>query len=154
LVLQSLSETQQEVGASFKAVDGVGRGDLQATGHDVDVELAQTGAVDLAGFLGIAAEGARLEHFETGDGEALAAAVDFARLLALVLPFCASAGIEQDGDKEEVDEAAGALLVVDGRGPRGHELVDARAAANLEVLPAAMGRDGGVVGGVVALAQG
>jgi hypothetical protein len=137
LVLQSLSETQQEVGASFKAVDGVGRGDLQATGHDIDVELAQTGAVDLAGFLGVAAEGARLEHFETGDGEALTAAVDFARLLALVLPFCASASVEQDGDKEEVNE-----------------LVDARAAANLEVLPAAMGRDGGVVGGVVALAQG
>jgi hypothetical protein len=154
LVLQRLGESDEQVRAALEAVDGIRLVGLQTAGYDGQVQLLQTGAVDLAGLLGVAAEGAGLKHLETGDCKALAAPVDLARLLALVLPFGAGAGVEEHRHDEQVDQTAGALRVVDGGRPRGHELVDARAAADLEVLPAAVGRDGGVVGGVVSLLRG
>lgn len=151
LVLQCLGKSNEQARSSLEAVDGIRLVHLQAARHDGEVQLLQTGAVDLAGLPGVAAEGAGLEHLETGDGKAFAAAVDLARLLALVLPLGAGAGIEQDGHEEEVEQAACALRVVDSGRPRRHQLVDSRAAADLKVLPAAVGRDLGVVGGVVSL---
>ena len=130
LVLERFCETQQQASAT-----------LEATRHCCDVELLQPRTVDLVGFFGIAAESAGLEHLQTGDGETLATAVDLARLLALVLPLGACTCIEEDGDEEEIYEAASALLVVDGRRPCCHELIDARAATNIKVLPAAVRRN-------------
>lgn len=154
MVLQCLGESDKQVCSSLEAVNGVRLVGLEAAGHDGEVELSQTSAVDLAGLLGVAAESAGLEHLETGYGKALAATVDLARLLALVLPSRSSAGVEENRDEKEVEQTAGALRVVDSRRPRGHQLVDSRAAADLEVLPAAVGRDCGVVGGVVSLLGG
>lgn len=150
-VLQRAAQPHQQPGPPLQAVDGVVVADLQPAGDARDVQPAQPRAVDLARRGGVAAEQAGLEHLQAGDGEALAAAVDLAGLGAAVAPLGAGARVEQDGDEEEVDEAAGALLGVDGGGPRGHELVDAGAAADVEVLPAAVGRDGGVVRRVVSL---
>jgi hypothetical protein len=151
LVLQRLGETEKEVGATLEAVNGVCVGDLQATCHGCNVQLPQSRTVDLTGLLGVAAECAGLEHLETGYGETLAAAVDLARLLALVLPLGSSAGVEEDGDEEQVQQATCPLLVVDSGRPRGHELVDSRSATHVEVLPPTVRGDGGVVRRIVAL---
>lgn len=151
LVLKRVGKPQQETGAPFEAVQGVLAGHLQAASHDSRVELPETCAVHLAGLSRVAAEDAGLEHLQTGDGKPLASAVDSARLLALVLPLGAGACVEEDGDEEQVEQATGALLVVDRGRPRGHELVDSRAAADVKVLPAAVGGDRGVVGRIVAL---
>lgn len=141
LVLERFCETQQQASATLKAIDWVCGVDLQATRHCCDIELLQPRTVDLVGFFGVAAESAGLEHLQTGDGETLATAIDLARLLALVLPLGACTCIEEDGDEEEIYEAASALLVVDGRRPCCHELIDARAATNIKVLPAAVRRN-------------
>ena len=154
MVLQRFSEAEEQTGATLEAVNWVRRRHLQTTRYCGDVQLLQPRTVHLEGLSGVAAEGAGLEHLQAGHGEALAAAVDSARLLALVLPLGAGASVEQDGNEEQVEQAARALLVVDGRGPRGHELVNSRAAANVKVLPSAVGRDCGVVGGIVALDRG
>lgn len=126
-------------------------GHLEAACHGLDVQFPEARAVDLAWFLGRAAEETGLEHLQTGNGEALASPVDFARLLAPVGPFRAGAGIEQDGNHEEIDQTTGTLLVVDTRGPRLHELIDARSASHVKVLPPAVWGDGGVVGRIVTL---
>ena len=55
-------------------------------------------AVNLTWLALIAAKQASLEHFETGDGEPFASAVDLARLFATILPFCSSASVKEDGD--------------------------------------------------------
>jgi hypothetical protein len=99
----------------------------------------------------IAAKHSGFEHLEGSDGQAFTAFVEASALFGFVAPFCAGAGVEQDGEEKEVDEAAGAFLVVDTEGPEGEQLVDARAATDLKVLPAAVRRDGVVVGGKVSL---
>jgi hypothetical protein len=154
LVLERVAEPQQQTCASLEAVDGVAVRDLQAARHHADIEPLQAGAVDLAGLPRVAAEAARLEHLETGNGEALATAVDLARLLALVTPLGAGAGVEQHRHQEQVEQAARAFLVVDRGRPRRHQLVDARAAANIKVLPAAVGRNARIVGRIVSLLGG
>jgi hypothetical protein len=60
-----------------------------------------------------------------------------------VRPIGPSTGIEQHRDEEEIEQTAGDLEVVDGRGlgaPGGDEMCDP-GPASVEVAPAAVGRD-------------
>lgn len=91
------------------------------------------------------------EHLQTGDGETLGATVNATVLLALVAPLGSGSGVEEDADEEEVYEAAAALGGVDFVGPGGEELGDAVAAADAEMLVAAVARDGGEWSIVVSL---
>ena len=149
-VAQRLAEPLEEPGPAVQPRQRVARRHLEALGQLLDADLPERGAVDLVRLLRVGAEHAGLEHLEARDGQPFAAPVRAARLLGLVGPLGAGAGVEQHGEEEEVEEAAGALLVVDAQGPQRQQLVDAGAAADLEVLPAAVGGDGVVVGRVVA----
>lgn len=102
-ILQGIGESQQQGSATLEAIEWVGVGNLQAAGHGGNIELPEACTVDLAGLGRMGAEDTRLEHFQAGDGKPLAAAIDSARLLALVLPFCSGACVQEDRDQEEVD---------------------------------------------------
>jgi hypothetical protein len=125
--------------------------DLKAFGHCVDVQLPEALAIDLARLGRVAAEGAGLEHLQARNCKTFGPSVDSARLLALVLPGCASTGIEEDGDEEKIDQSATPFLGVDGAGPGRHQLIDSRSSANFEVLPSTVGWDRRVVRVIVAL---
>lgn len=99
----------------------------------------------------VAAEPAGLEHLQTRDGQPLAATVHTTVRLALVGPAVAGTGIEQDGDHEEVEQASALLGAVASGAPGLLELGDAVPAADVEVLPAAVGRDAGQVFGEISL---
>jgi hypothetical protein len=117
LVLQSVAEFHEQPTAALQAINGVAVRDLQAAGQRLDVEPPQAATVDLAGLVGVATKKSRLEHLQTSHSKALTPAIETARLFAAVLPLCTRAGVEKHGDEEEINETAGALLVVDCHGP-------------------------------------
>ena len=63
---------------------------------------------------GVAREEAAVEHLEARDAEPLRARVALARARLRVCPRVARAGVEEDGDDAEVDEASADLLRVWG----------------------------------------
>lgn len=92
---------------------------------------------------------------QAGHGDAFAPFVDLACPGLSVAPMIACTSIQQDRDEEEVDQATGQLGVVTPiLLPLFQCISDARDAAGLEVLPAAVGRDGvEAVGAVVTLSE-
>lgn len=84
-----------------------------------------------------------LEHLQTGNSDTLRSSIHPSILLALVAPLGASAGVEENTDEEQVDQASAALGVVDFLGPRGEELGNAIPATHAEVLVPAVARDAG-----------
>ena len=126
---------------------------LHALGEHIHRDLLQAGAIHLTRFSGVAAEQTRLEHFQRGDGQPLAARKDLAGFLGPVGPRGASTSVQENGDNKEVDETARAFLRIDGAGPRLQQLVDTGAAAHIKVLPAAVRGDRLIVGRIVSLSR-
>lgn len=110
-------------------------------------------SIDLAGLRGVTAKKATLEHFQGRHGQTFTAGENAAGFLGFVGPLGASAGIEENGDDEKIDQATGSFLSIDGAGPGLQQLVDTGSATHVKVLPAAMGGDRVVVGSVVSLFQ-
>lgn len=151
LVLKSISQPHKKAGATLEAINWILLGHLQATSHHLHVQFSEATAVNLASLRGVGAEHASLEHLQAGDSEALTPSVDPPGLLALVLPLCSCASVEENGYDEQVDQAASTLLHIDRRRPRRHELVDSRSTADVKVLPSAVRRNACVVRRIVTL---
>ncbi len=90
----------------------------------------------------------RLEHIQGCDGNAFGPPVDSPVLHALVLPFCASTGIQQHADQEQVEHPLALLRVVDLLGPRRQKVGNPVAPTDAKVLVSAVSgdaREGGIV---------
>lgn len=81
-----------------------------------------------------------LEHVQGCNGNALGSLVDSPVLHALVLPFCASTGIQQDADQEKVKYPLALLRVVNIL-PRRQKVGDPVAPTDTKVLVPAVSRD-------------
>ena len=113
--------------------------------------MLQALSIDLMRLAGIAAESTRLEHLQARNCQSFTSAVCPSILFALVGPCGSGARVQQDRDEEQVEEPAAALRGVNRTGPRGEQITDAIAAADVEMLPAAVGRDTCIIGSKVAL---
>ena len=153
LVLQCVTQSHEKTRAPFQTIDDVGISDLESSRKDTDVEPFQACAIDLARLVGVAAESSSLEHLQAGYRQSLTPAVNLARLFAAVLPLCACASVQKYGNEEKVHQATRSLLIIDGRRPRGHQLIDTRPATHIEMLPPAVGGNGSVVRCIVALVK-
>jgi hypothetical protein len=99
----------------------------------------------------MAAEHAALEHLQAGNCQALAASICTPVLLAFVRPRITSTGIEENGNQEEIQQAAAELRMVSGLTPALEQLGNAVSTTNVEVLPAAVRRNRGIVWSKVTL---
>lgn len=75
-----------------------------------------------------------LEHIQGRNSNPLRPPIDPAVLRALVAPFCAGAGIQQDANQEQVHHTLAFLRVIDILGPGRHKVGDPVPAADSEVL--------------------
>lgn len=150
-IVQGISQPNQQTSSTLEARNWVLRGNLKALCHALDSQSSESISVDLAGLASMAAEHAVLEHLQAGDGQALAASICAPILRALVGPGSSSAGIEEDRDQEEVEQAAAELRLIGALSPACEQGRDAVTATDIEVLPAAMGRDRRIVGSKVSL---
>jgi hypothetical protein len=146
-----MSQPDQQVGPPLQAFDWVLWRDPQALRHGRRSQRLETSGIDLERLLRLAAKDTSLEHLQAGDGEALAASVAPAVLLARVRPLCAGAGVEEHGDEEEVDQAARLLLGVDLVEPRCDQYRHPLGATHVKVLPTAVWRDVVVIWSKIAL---
>ncbi len=81
-----------------------------------------------------------LEHVQGCNGNTLGPSVDSPVLYALVLPFRASTGIQQDADQEKVNHALALFCVVNIL-PRRQEVGNPIAPTDTKVLVPAVSRD-------------
>lgn len=91
---------------------------LHSLGQNIDGELLQPSTVNLAWLRGVTAEKTTLEHLESRDGQTLTTRKVLAGFLGAVGPPGPCAGIEENGDDEQIDQTAGPFLRIDGTRPR------------------------------------
>ena len=92
-----------------------------------------------------------LEHLQSSNGNAFGSPVNPAILVALIAPPCASTGVQQYTDEEEIDHALALFRVVDIFGECGQEVSDAVATADGKVLVTAVARNGCERGIIISL---
>lgn len=73
LIIQSLREPYEQARTTFKPRQMIILRMLHSLGQHLHRDLLQPRPIDLTRLRGVAAEQARLEHLQTGDGQALAA---------------------------------------------------------------------------------
>lgn len=89
-------------------------------------------------------ESKAVKHMKTSNRDALAPLIDVVGPRLSVPPGVTSTGIQKDRDKKQVNEPTGQLGIITSilGPPLVQQLCDARFAADFEVLPAAMWRNG------------
>lgn len=107
--------------------------------------------VNLLPLFRIATEKTILEHVHTSHSQPFTPAIELSIILCFVLPLCTRASVEQYRNQEKINQSPSLFRRINAGWPASDHLVNTGPATNIEVLPAAMGGDCMIVGGIISL---